>query len=781
MGSFESLGFQPQSNAAPIQNVGAKGDQFANMGFVAHEAPQATPSNGNANPDSDEKSGAPSKAMTALESFGNGLSLGYLPHLQALGEKIETPVLNYLTGKNVPTDDYLSARDANIQRQQQQMQANPKTALAGNIAGGLTTGIATMGLMAPAAEAGTAANVAKTASLASKVGQGVMTGAKVGATFGAIANPGDTQGEISPLQLSQRAQGAYQGAKFGALVGGAAPVVAEGFKQIPTAATAAAKKVGRIFYVPEAATQAYIENPDAINNAATREDISNRVLALKENAQSQVDSAQQALQDAKDAASETKTDTKFGLQNQKFATSQDAAEAQRLVDQKTAEFRQSLKSENLTGMVGDVHDAIGALKDKVVQGSNDAYSILDKSQGSVETAPLVNLLQDHADSLKVNGVPTSKSASQAVNEIEEMQGRLKQMGPSLSLSQSKQILQGLDKDINWQNSPGGFAPQSDQAFQEMRGNLDAKVKMQSPEYRQQMQEVARQTKILGQANDAFGTPEKAISNLNNLTSQRGQAIHMPLLQSLESETGANLSARANNYLLKQRILTSPTLFQQYVENMPESKELAKIQAQRAEIQNPEYSQGVVNEAMNPAQQEVASRQSMLDRAKERAARFQGVTAQSITSKTKALNGANQYGAEATFGPIDQAYGTNFQNEIRARNMADAFSKDATRGSRFVNLGRGLGAAGGAAVGGIPGAVVGQGIGGAIGATADVYGPQMFKKSLDAGMAMGRGVNNMGNFISGNPGAVVGGASGGQTGLSLVPAGSAPAAASSPQK
>lgn len=183
-------------------------------------------------------------AQTALEHFGKGASLGYLPQLQAGAEKavdtigdVKDKALDIVglgdlasidfqlrkKGFKLPDSTYTEVRDANIKRQAEQAKVNPGVAHAADIAGGLTTGIATSGLLP---------EVGAATTIAGKVAQGAVQGAKVGGIYGAVANPGDVEGEVSPLQLKQRAMNAGKGAATGAVIGGAVPIVAKGVSTV---------------------------------------------------------------------------------------------------------------------------------------------------------------------------------------------------------------------------------------------------------------------------------------------------------------------------------------------------------------------------------------------------------------------------------------------------------------------------------------------------------------------------------------------------------------------
>lgn len=164
------------------------------------------------------KSAAPSSqegsaSEAALAGFGNTASMGYLPQLQALASKPLYAGMNLLTGQDVQPEDYLTERDSAIKRLETLKKQSPNAMLAGELGGGLASGIATgaglgkLGLGA-AAEGAT-------------LGQKMLQASKIGATLGAAQNPGDVKGEVSPWQLGDRAIGAGVGGAAGGLLEGA--------------------------------------------------------------------------------------------------------------------------------------------------------------------------------------------------------------------------------------------------------------------------------------------------------------------------------------------------------------------------------------------------------------------------------------------------------------------------------------------------------------------------------------------------------------------------------
>lgn len=201
--SYQSPGATP---AIPTQGIPSGGilDSYQSPAPSAPAAPK--------------QQGDPGQAF--VEGIGQTASMGYLPQLQA-GTEMGVDKLSELLGMgpagadaklreqgfSVPEESYVQKRDANIARQGAQAATNP---LAANLGKGL--GVVTGGALLPL---GRAAAGIKTA------GQAIGQGAKSGALLGALINPGDSPGEVSPMQLSDRAMNAGIGGTAGALMSGA--------------------------------------------------------------------------------------------------------------------------------------------------------------------------------------------------------------------------------------------------------------------------------------------------------------------------------------------------------------------------------------------------------------------------------------------------------------------------------------------------------------------------------------------------------------------------------
>lgn len=191
-----------------------------------------------------------SLAQTALEGAGQGLTFGYLPQLQAAAKPMIYGALNKLTGRSgddaIDPGDYVSSRDENIKRMKEQEEANPITAKASKLAGGLVSGLALP-----------TSRLAEGAGLLAKS----INAAKSGALYGAIQNPGDKQGEVSPIQAADRIENAGEGA----LIGGLVPIGVKGAKSGIGYLGKGAKKIASTASgVPEKEIETYFNRGDKV-------------------------------------------------------------------------------------------------------------------------------------------------------------------------------------------------------------------------------------------------------------------------------------------------------------------------------------------------------------------------------------------------------------------------------------------------------------------------------------------------------------------------------------
>lgn len=166
--------------------------------------------------------------QAALEGFGQAASFGYLPQLQAGAEKAidylfgnETDEALRAQGFQIEEPSYTESRDQFIARNQRLQETNPGAMLAGQVVGGVASGVG--------------AGALGGATKAVGAGQRALSAIKTGATVGALRNPGDTEGETELLQIRDRLKNASQDAITGLITQGGLEGVAKVAKAIQSA------------------------------------------------------------------------------------------------------------------------------------------------------------------------------------------------------------------------------------------------------------------------------------------------------------------------------------------------------------------------------------------------------------------------------------------------------------------------------------------------------------------------------------------------------------------
>lgn len=235
-----------QASASPAKGVLSPAEE--------EELASLEASHGNTAPRSTD-----SQLDSAVKGAQNTVSMGYAPQiagatsavtdkvLQGLGSLGIGPMKNMPAGAPQPSmrDSYLSGRDGRIADDKASSEANPWSHGAGSVGGAVLTAP----LMAGKAVAG--------AGALGRIGQAAKTGAIMGGAY----NPGDTAGEMDPLQLGDRAKNAAMGGAVGGLVSGAT----EGLRSGVDAAKGAMRKVVRM--EPNQA-QSYVNNPSKVQGMA---------------------------------------------------------------------------------------------------------------------------------------------------------------------------------------------------------------------------------------------------------------------------------------------------------------------------------------------------------------------------------------------------------------------------------------------------------------------------------------------------------------------------------
>lgn len=407
---------------------------------------------------------------------------------------------------------------------------NPGTFRTGMVAGGVAGGV---GLGAAAKGAGLMGKVAGKANtlLNPVAGGGIRNAIRAGATSGALAGAGAS--ESSPLQ-----QGFYEDVGMGAAMGGVAGGALKGAGKLIKGVTPTniAKKGANVFLgTPEEVTDVYIKNPAGVKTALKR----------------------------------------FEL-----AKSYD--------------------------------DVLDSLKKEVVEGSAESRAILAKEGAKIPASKIAELAKTRADEIASRGEgimddPQIKAAYSWLRRVEsdyspevipgKTSGLLDASGKaistpsrtidkSLTTNRVKDTIQGIDRQTQFEVSPGNFSRIDDTVQKGLRSDVDSLLKSTSPTYAKQMAtQVAPDAALLSEAEAIRSSPQAMANIFRRLETDQYGSGQIP------RDVIARLDQRMKSNLLKMSELTyareafdksaangsrSVNLFSNMLKDIPVLKHLAPV-------------------------------------------------------------------------------------------------------------------------------------------------------------------------------------------------------------
>jgi hypothetical protein len=678
------------------------------------------------------------KGMATLEGFAKSSSMGTLPYLQAAGEVVTDKLAGAIYDAPQSDESYSDRVDRARKRSQGIKEKAPGYNLGGEIAGFLTPGMAISKGVGAAGKALGIVGAAKTAPLAARLASQSGRLATEGAIFGAAYTP-----DTGFSDIGARAEAAGTGAAFGALM---PPAMYAGGKALSAAAKApgwAGKKLlSSLGGVKEEVIERYLQNPERIRSAKTFDELYETTTKIVSQLGDDLDNAKIDFDSAKKHLDEVAD----GIKNSRIEGRDTALEqvnrAKILLDESFKNQKAGLQSKASASNVEPmVSDALTGLKKKVSAGSKEAVESLGDEAVSVSSS--------YDDLIKATKQLTergSDSAGKAVSKLQQY-GQLifgkGQTGANgqikLPAKEIKRIIQDLDNDISsWNLSGGAYDDAYNQSLKSLRKSLDEQLKLSNPAYKDKMAMVAEDAKLLGQASERFGKPDRALNRLGGLD-RTSAKYDLETVKALAAKEGGDLTQAIDDMTKAQRTLKSPTRLEGVKRSLPEASALREAEM-RAAAAKRLAKPNLVKEAIkkNAASFKLKSADQKLKAQKEVFNRLKSFGEQGAENKLQQVARGRKY-AEKQLQELSKYADEDLVEAVKAAQDAAAFDKTMFSGSRNVNLWAMLGALGqsatgkggvGAATGGVFAGPMGMAIGGTIGALMDNYGPRVTKQILD---------------------------------------------------
>jgi hypothetical protein len=472
--------------------------------------------------------------------------------------------------------------------------------------------------------------------------------------------------------------------------------------------------------VSEQDIDAYLANVKSIRNAPEYEQVYEHSLDTVGKIYDDVSEGKSSVAQAKSALRDHEQD----LMNSFRQTGADAAESARLAKQalKDAQVKMAYDTEQTAMNAGRfVAQGVESLRQRVVNGSAEAYNILDSSGKSIPLTGFFEKGEDLANKLESYGTLEAKSQAQRIREylmgVQSKFPELTTQGP-----EAKALIQGLDQVSQYDFNASMFDKGLSRTYKQLRYDLDSTLKKTVPEYAAAMKPVAKETSLLNELS-RYGDEDSAVKAIRSLRNPANYKNEMPLLRELEKTTGVPFTHELEPYVNeKTKAIIEKSL--------PEYAEAQKTAESLRALRDPSTKAKLV-ESINASEHARLLREAeaKLSEAEAKKASLKGVTPQNLQQrlKTVATPGKNLALEEALKG-IPELQGKTIPEIMNLLRINEAFTKNATRGSKHVNLYAAM-------MGSLAnlldlGGITGMGVGALTGAAVDKSGPEFVKKLLD---------------------------------------------------
>jgi len=607
---------------------------------------------------------------------------------------------------------YWQAQDADQVQDQEFAQRYPEAALTRGIASGF------------AFPAGRAGNMVKGTGVGSVLGR---YGANVGENVAVTAMDTALRGG-DPLRAAQDA------GEFSAVVLG-----------VPTALNLAGRGYSRfVAGIPEETRQKYVQNRDRINNIS-EETVVDELAGDIDNVRDRISQREQSIH-GKAGEYRKHADAEFAEQK---------ANAASTAKQKQAEIRQWIAQKRASDQAGadtirrqaadQAFDTMSKGKEQIQKGSKfAAQQIPDDLE--IPLNPYKKGLRRAMKQGSINDAPAEGPGYSTIQNYRDFLGKMggefvdNEQGipefiphETISGGDIKRLIQKIDRDLeSYYANPQGFADPGAKALVRMRQGLDRSLKRQSPDYRNAMVPVAKQSRARSNFQDQFGSDADSIYRRMNDLDDVGVKDRAQALSDFDDAFGSKTSKTletsrelpSKNYEGMQRFLN---------EGVAGEEAFARSKAQR------KYDARKQN-----AQQYTDSQMEKVNAEKKK---FAGLGADDVQSKIRRVGGnpkANimakrKIEAVAKASGKDPGYYTQAADDLAVqRAMEGTF----VRGSRNVNMMRSsLSGLVKALTGSDSASATADSFGSIIGGISDIAGPKLVKFTIDAGEWLPKGVKN----------------------------------------
>jgi hypothetical protein len=470
-------------------------------------------------------------------------------------------------------------------------------------------------------------------------------------------------------------------------------------------------------------------------------------------------------------------DKSYNLEFDSRATQLDTEKGNLRVAQREAEDAYSQRA----GMLKEAQDStpyadkiwqdMDGLKEKIIRESQTAQQVLSRTHGGFPKYIPIAEIRKGIQKLKTGKTAVGQPRKDAIKKLEELIQDMNNISGNIQIpySEYKKFRQSLDEIINWNKTQHGFDPILNGILKNVRRTTDQYVKNKVKPYAKQMEKFNKDVDLLDELDDLYPDLDRLSQGLKNINNV-GHAEKKKLIEKLGRISGNDYHDAFFKAKGAAEELKIPK--RDAVKGIPEYQAADQIKGKVAETQK-----GMTGEArrkyreglpQNKIISEIEAKNKFRERQKdklisgktgtERAALREDQAAYkeaeaawndikilapdgAVRDKVKSVMRQTEPSEKSRklfekLAKLDDQELDSFIKQISDLGTKDKFEKDATRGSKNVNLYKaltlGLAGAGGAfgydkAEG--KGAFVLGGVGAGLGALVDRFGPRATRQIL----------------------------------------------------
>lgn len=315
---------------------------------------------------------------------------------------------------------------------------------------------------------------------------GMLAKMAQGAKVGALQGLGTSDADVTKGDSGNAIEDTLSGAATGAGTAGLLDRIGATLKGITPSSVA--KKLSSVFLnTPEEITDTYIKNPQGVLNAPRRHELAGEYQGLLDKLKGEVTEGSQASRDI-------------------------------------------LRNEGRVIKGNEIQDILGSEASNIAKRSE---GVMDDPSRSAAYSWLKNLEEKYGP---IDPEKISRNSGQMLEDGQR----------DLSTNRVKDILQTIDRSVDYETAPGKFGKIDEGIKKNVRSKIDELLKRESPAYTEQMKQVASDTGLLKDASDVGKSPQGLANIFRRIETDQygGGQVPRDVLEKFGNRMGTDLLEKA---------------------------------------------------------------------------------------------------------------------------------------------------------------------------------------------------------------------------------------------